>query len=64
MNRPLLRSSAFIRAAKKVFKKRPDQAAAIESALELWAADAFDPRLRSHKFVRRTGRLMGLQCWL
>jgi mRNA interferase YafQ len=56
MNRVLLRSSAFIRAAKKIVKKQRENAAAIEAALELLAADAFDPRLRTHKL---SGELAG-----
>ncbi len=49
MNRVLLQSSAFIRAAKKIVKRNPTSAASLEQALELLAADAFDPRLRTHK---------------
>jgi mRNA-degrading endonuclease YafQ of YafQ-DinJ toxin-antitoxin module len=49
MNRPLLRSGAFIRAAKRLVKKQPALAADLQAALELLAADAFDPRLRTHK---------------
>jgi hypothetical protein len=49
MNRVLLPSTAFLRAARKVGKGLPQKAAAIEAALELLTADAFDPRLRPHK---------------
>ncbi len=49
MNRVLLRSSAFIRSAKKIIKRDQGSAAAIEAALELLATDAFHPRLRTHK---------------
>jgi addiction module RelE/StbE family toxin len=49
MNRVLLRSSAFIRAAKKITKRHQDSAAVIEAALELLATDAFHARLRTHK---------------
>ncbi len=56
MNRPLLRSSAFIRAAKKIVKRQPESAPAIQAALTMLAADAFDPRLRTHKL---SGELAG-----
>ena len=49
MNRVLLRSSAFIRVAKKIVKKQREKAEAIETTLEMLAADAFDPQLRTHK---------------
>lgn len=49
MKRSLLRSTAFIRAAKRLVKKRPEIAAEVESALELLEDDAFHPRLRTHK---------------
>ena len=49
MKRPLLRSSAFVRAAQKVIKKYPQNAIDLESALELLKADALHPRLRTHK---------------
>jgi addiction module RelE/StbE family toxin len=56
MNRVLLRSSAFIRAAKKIIKRQPESAKVIEAALELLAKDAFDSRLRTHKL---SGELAG-----
>ena len=49
MKRPLLRSSAFVRAAHKVVKKYPHNAIDFQSALELLEVDAFHPRLRTHK---------------
>ena len=49
MRRPLLRSSAFVRAAKRLVKKYPQNAIEIQSALELLMADAFHPRLKTHK---------------
>ena len=49
MNRPLLRSSAFVRAAQKVVKKYPQNAIELQSALELLQVDAFHPSLRTHK---------------
>ena len=49
MNRLLLRSSAFVAAAKKVVRKYPQSAENIQSALELLASNAFHPRLKTHK---------------
>jgi addiction module RelE/StbE family toxin len=49
MNRLLLPSKAFLRAAKKIGKKQPETATAIQETLGLLASDAFDPRLRTHK---------------
>ena len=49
MKRPLLRSSAFVRAARKVVKKYPQNAIELQSTLELLEVDAFHPRLRTHK---------------
>jgi addiction module RelE/StbE family toxin len=47
--RPLLRSSAFVRRAKKVLKKHPHFSEDFHSALELLATDCFHPRLKTHK---------------
>lgn len=49
MKRPLLRSSAFVRAARKTVKKRPDVAQDVQTTLEQLAKDAFHPQLRTHK---------------
>jgi mRNA-degrading endonuclease YafQ of YafQ-DinJ toxin-antitoxin module len=49
VKRLLLRSSAFVRAAKEMIKKDPQNAKDIQSALELLATDAFHPRLKTHK---------------
>ena len=49
MNRVLIQSPAFVRAAKRFVKKSPSAADAIRSTLKLLAEDAFDPRLRTHK---------------
>ena len=51
MTRVLLRSSAFVRAAKRRFKRKPDQAADLLTTLALLAEDAFDPRLKTHKLT-------------
>ena len=49
MKRVLLKSSAFLRAAKKYSKTRPEGADELRSALQLLEADAFHPRLKTHK---------------
>lgn len=49
MRRVVLPSSAFIRAGKRLAKKRPDVAPAMAAALETLAEDAFQPALRTHK---------------
>lgn len=49
MKRALLSSSAFVRAAKKYCKARPEAADDLRSALQLLEADAFHPRLKTHK---------------
>lgn len=45
----LLRSGAFIRAARKAVRKNPKELPELQAALELLEADAFDPHLRTHK---------------
>lgn len=49
MKRPLLKSSAFVRSAKRTIRKTPQLAENIRSVLELLADDAFHPSLRTHK---------------
>ena len=49
MSRPLIRTSRFVRAARRVFKKRPQIDADFVRALELLAEDAFHPNLKTHK---------------
>ncbi|HUS39595.1 MAG: hypothetical protein WBF93_14890 [Pirellulales bacterium] len=49
MNRELIRTTAFVRAARRYVKKHPQAAEDIEAALELLTADAFDTRLKTHK---------------
>jgi addiction module RelE/StbE family toxin len=49
MKRELLRSSAFVKAARRVVKKNPGSADDLRTALELLSEDAFQPRLRTHK---------------
>jgi len=45
----LLRSNAFVRAARKILKKNPELVPNIQNTLELLSIDPFHPRLRSHK---------------
>ncbi len=49
MNRELIRSTAFMRAARRYLKKHPQAADDLEATLLLLSADAFDPRLKTHK---------------
>ena len=49
MTRPLLRSSAFVRKARKFLKKYPQASHNLQSTLELLATDCFHPRLKTHK---------------
>ena len=49
MNRALLRSTAFVCAARVWIKRHPQTAEEIQTALELLTADAFHPQLRTHK---------------
>ncbi|TVR62630.1 MAG: type II toxin-antitoxin system mRNA interferase toxin, RelE/StbE family [Candidatus Competibacteraceae bacterium] len=49
MNRLLIKSSAFVRTAKRVLKKNPSLAVDIQTTLELLSEDAFHPSLKTHK---------------
>lgn len=49
MKRLLVRSSAFVRAAKRLVKKQPHVAEDLRLALELLSEDAFHPRLKTHR---------------
>ncbi len=49
MKRVLLKSSSFIRSAKRTVKKDPRLAEDIQTTLELLSEDAFHPRLKTHK---------------
>lgn len=49
MNRLLIKSTPFVRTAKRVLKKNPSLAGDIQSTLELLAIDVFHPSLRTHK---------------
>ena len=56
MRRRLLRSSAFVRAARRAVRKQPCVAEDIRVALELLAENAFHPQLQTHKLK---GKLKG-----
>ncbi len=56
MRRPLLRSSSFIRAARKAVKKNPQLASDLRHVFEMLTEDAFHPGLRTHELK---GRLEG-----
>jgi addiction module RelE/StbE family toxin len=49
VRRSLLRSNAFLRAARRLIKKHPQIADDLRATLELLEEDAFDPRLKTHK---------------
>ena len=49
MNRILLRSAPFIRAAKRLVKKQLQIVKDLQITLELLTDDAFHPQLRTHK---------------
>jgi addiction module RelE/StbE family toxin len=57
VNRELIPSNAFIRALRRLLKKRPRTAADVEAALLMLSEDAFDPRLKTHKL---SGELAGV----
>lgn len=56
VKRHLLRSSAFVRAAKRFLEKQPQAEGAFHQALTLLGEDAFHPKLRTHKLK---GKLRG-----
>ena len=49
MKRTLIRSNAFILAAKQLLRKNPQLAGDIQTALVLLSEDAFNPKLKTHK---------------
>lgn len=49
MRRLLLRSAAFVRAARRLVKKNPEMGPILHATLESLAEDAFDPALKTHK---------------
>lgn len=59
MARELIRTPAFIRAARRYVKKHPQAADDIETAFQRMSDDVFDPRLKTHKLK---GELEGVWC--
>ena len=57
MRRALIPSSAFVRAIKRLARRKPDALAAVSETLTILGNDAFDSRLRTHKL---RGDLAGL----
>ena len=49
MRRLLIRSSAFVRAARRLAKNHPRAAEGLRAALEQLAEDVFHPSLKTHK---------------
>ena len=49
MHHEFIRSTAFVRAARRHLKKHPQAAEILEATLLLLSGDAFDPRLKTHK---------------
>ncbi|WP_417908866.1 type II toxin-antitoxin system YafQ family toxin [Candidatus Electronema sp. PJ] len=49
MKRLLLKSSAFVRSAKRTVRRNPQLAEVLRAVLELLAEDAFHPSLKTHK---------------
>lgn len=49
MRRELLKSSVFVRSAKRTIRKNPQVTENIRAVLEMLAEDAFHPSLRTHK---------------
>jgi addiction module RelE/StbE family toxin len=47
----LLRSSAFVRDAKRILGKRPDLVNQLHQTLDLLEADPFAPSLKTHKLM-------------
>jgi mRNA-degrading endonuclease YafQ of YafQ-DinJ toxin-antitoxin module len=56
VKRLLISSATFVRATKKMLRKKPALSSDIHEALNLLENDAFHPYLRTHKL---TGNLLG-----
>lgn len=54
--RMLIWSNTFLRAFKRLMRKRPDLRKGVEGALRLLVQDPFDPQLETHKLK---GKLSG-----
>jgi mRNA-degrading endonuclease YafQ of YafQ-DinJ toxin-antitoxin module len=56
LKRLLLPSTAFVRSARRFTHKHPQLGPELELTLELLAADAFHPRLNTHKLKGKLAR--------
>jgi mRNA-degrading endonuclease YafQ of YafQ-DinJ toxin-antitoxin module len=56
VKRPLLRSATFVKAARRLVRKKPWLAPALQDTLPLLSHDAFNPLLHTHKLK---GKLAG-----
>jgi mRNA interferase YafQ len=56
VKRLLIPSTAFVRSSRRFVRKFPHLASELQLALELLAADAFHPKLKTHKLK---GKLAG-----
>jgi len=56
VKRPLLRSVTFVKAARRLVRKKPWTVTALQESLHLLSHDAFNPLLRTHKLK---GKLAG-----
>lgn len=56
MKRLLLPSTAFVRSSRRFIRKHPNLRLELQLSLELLAADAFHPQLKTHKLK---GKLAG-----
>jgi addiction module RelE/StbE family toxin len=51
VNRELIRTARFVRALRRYLKRHRDAEPDVREALEQLSADAFDPRLKTHKLM-------------
>lgn len=51
MSRELIRTTRFVRAMRRYIKRHRDAEPNVREALQWLSADAFDPRLKTHKLT-------------
>jgi addiction module RelE/StbE family toxin len=56
VKRPMLRFATFVKAARRLVRKKPWTVPALQESLQLLSLDAFNPLLRTHKLK---GKLAG-----
>jgi addiction module RelE/StbE family toxin len=56
VKRPLLRSTTFVKAARRLVRKRPESVEGLRETLQILSDDAFHPLLKTHKLK---GKLSG-----